>query len=86
MPCASDGRAGCLQVLALLCGVVAKVARPRAGKTRPRIRRALCGVDLVRFAGGHGLPGGVIECGRCPAPAMAGRVACWCWRCCAVWC
>jgi hypothetical protein len=36
----------------------------------PRIGRALCGVALVRFAGGHCLPGGVIECSRClPVPA-----------------
>ncbi len=57
MPCASDGRAGCLLVLALLCGAVRwqrGTATPKGkgkgkGKTRPRIRRALCGVDLVRL-------------------------------------
>ncbi len=44
-----------------------------------------CGpADLVRLLVATGLPGGVIECSRCPAPAMAGRVACRCWRCCAV--
>ncbi len=57
MTCASDGRAGCLLALALalLCGAVAKVARPRAqaqaqaGKTPATDRRALCGVDMVRL-------------------------------------
>ena len=61
--CQPLGGVRCLMASASASGWVLTRARPRPGSG------GRCGVDLVRFAGGHCLPGGVIECSRCAAPA-----------------